>query len=285
MVFFSSAAALLGSPGQGNYAAANAFMDGLAQLRAHDGLPAMSINWGPWAGVGMTAASAPAASAPGASGRARGLSAMLGRIEPVQGLEIMGRLLVAGAQRALPQVVVMPVERAGLAQAISPGETPPLLAELVRRPVGAAAAGVEHLALMKMLQQTPAELRRESLLDVLRHEVSRVLGFDSPAALDARQGFFELGMDSLTAVEVRNRLQKLLGHDLPSTLMFEYPDLAQLTGYLLEEVLRLPVEAVSSEGIATAEATEDALMAELDALSDDELEQLLEEELGKLMAD
>ena len=275
LFFFSSAAALLGSPGQSNYAAANAYMDALAHYRKSHNLPALSINWGQWSEIGMSAEARP---------ERRGMSAF-GKIAPDEGLQILAKLMGIGVQQQTPQLAVIPVTRTQLMRTLPAGMIPPLLVELVGQTQSGSQPAPEHRALLQMLQQARPEQRESQLLEFLRSEVGRVLGFDPPSALDPRQGFFEIGMDSLTAVELRNRLQTLLAHDLPSTLMFEYPDLVSLTNYLLQEVLQLKRAPSAPTAEKTHAEAEQSLEAELDAMSDEELEMSLAEELDKLLAD
>jgi hypothetical protein len=250
-------------------------MDALAHYRKSHNLPALSINWGQWSEIGMSAEARP---------ERRGMSAF-GKIAPDEGLQILAKLMGIGVQQQTPQLAVIPVTRTQLMRTLPAGMIPPLLVELVGQTQSGSQPAPEHRALLQMLQQARPEQRESQLLEFLRSEVGRVLGFDPPSALDPRQGFFEIGMDSLTAVELRNRLQTLLAHDLPSTLMFEYPDLVSLTNYLLQEVLQLKRAPSAPTAEKTHAEAEQSLEAELDAMSDEELEMSLAEELDKLLAD
>ncbi|MDT0265788.1 type I polyketide synthase [Streptomyces sp. DSM 44915] len=211
-VLFSSAAGTFGNAGQGNYAAANAFLDGLAQHRRAAGLPATSLAWGLWAGEdGMGAKLA----GTGAAGLA-----------PDEGLALFD----AAALGTDPVVLPMRLDLAPLRA--HPGPVPALLRALVRptRPTAATpdAAGTEdtggqHGGLAAQLLALPAEKRLPTLLDLVRTAVAAVLGHASAAAVEAERSFTELGFDSLTAVELRNRLDTASGLRLPATLVFDYP--------------------------------------------------------------
>ncbi len=271
-VLFSSASSLLGSPGQGNYAAANAFMDALAHERRARGLPALSINWGAWGEVGMAA---------GLGGRdQRRLAEQgLGQILPEQGVQVLAQVLQLGAA----QVGVLPINWAKLTKQFSDGVVPPFLSEVaVETPspeAGPRAADSSRELLQRLNSATPED-RYEILLKHVQEQAARVFGLDPAQPLDRRQGLTELGMDSLMAVELKNRLQSSLGRSLPATLAFEYPTLEALTGYLAAEVLALGVPAKAQ--VETKKKDEDqqaAILAEVEQLSDDQTEESLLKEL------
>jgi NADPH:quinone reductase-like Zn-dependent oxidoreductase/SAM-dependent methyltransferase/acyl carrier protein len=218
-VLFSSAAALLGSPGQGNHAAANAFLDALAHHRRATGLPALAVGWGAWSEVG--------AAARAMAGRAGWLD--LGLLAPAEGLRQLERLLTAPTHAhsgVLPAGWPAAAERLGL------GRTP-LMAGLrdLAPEVAPSAALAERLA------QAPAAARAEVLSDHVRELVARVLALPPGHPIPAAQGFMDLGMDSLTAMELRNLLQHSLGRTLPATLVFDHPTMARLAAHLAQLVL------------------------------------------------
>jgi len=263
-VLFSSTVALLGSPGQGNYAAANAFMDALAHHRRSRGLPGLSINWGPWAETGLAA---------GLSRRdqARWVARGVGSIPPDQGLELLGHLLSGRAA----QVGVLPVDWAKfLAQLPSPS---PFLGALA---TASEAPAELRLDLVRRWEEAPASERRELLEAYVRSQVARVLGLAFPESIKLRQRLFDLGLDSLMAVELRNRIALELGRSLRSTLVFDYPTVESLVEHLAGSVLALEL----SPG-AVRESTRDTgerprSPAGLDDLSGDEIASLLERELS-----
>jgi acyl transferase domain-containing protein len=246
-VLFSSAAALLGSPGQGTYAAANAALDALAWLRRGEGLPALSIDWGPWAEVGMAAETA-----------RRGLSRPregVGTIDPASGLDLLGRLL---RNAPAPQVAVLPFAEKGAARA--PAEAPP------PAPTWAAV---------------PPGERRAALLAHVRREAAAVLGLGADIPLESGRSLFDAGLDSLMAVELKNRLQQGLGRPLLSTLIFDYPTPEDLAAHL-DALVAEPAEAPLPKRAAPGEGDAGSRQDELRQLSESELEILLLEKLGRL---
>ncbi|WP_425580194.1 type I polyketide synthase [Streptomyces polychromogenes] len=217
-VLFSSVAATLGSAGQGNYAAANAFLDALAQRRASAGLPATSLAWGPWADGGM-------ASGMDASGQDRMARSGLVPFRPQEGLALFD------AARAGERAVAVPVRFATAAPA-GPGpdgqpSVPAVLRGLLRpaarRTVREAVAGGGPDALRERLARLSGPERDGALLDLVRTQVAAVLGLGGPREVDRDREFKLLGFDSLTSVELRNRLNSATGLRLPATLVFDCP--------------------------------------------------------------
>ncbi len=228
-VFFSSSASLLGSPGQGNYAAANTFMDALAHHRQAQGLPALSINWGPWSEAGM------AASVGGAVQRRWALQGV-DMIEPEQGLRILQQLLLR--ERAPVQVGVLAIQWSKFLGTFPSDRLPTLLSEFAReakRDSGVAHVGNSEILLR--LGQAGAEERPKLLIGYLKEEVERVLASNAGMRIEPEDRLFELGLDSLMAVELQNRLQVNLKCTLKNTLFFEYPTLSALAEYLIRESL------------------------------------------------
>ena len=205
-VCFSSIAALLGSAGQTNYAAANAFMDTLMQERRALGLPGSSIQWGPWAEVGLAAHLRDRMQAQG-----------MGMIAPHQGRTLFQYLL--GQQPV--QVGVIPARVSPLGQVILDRQQP--------------APGSQRLAtssLHKQLQTAVGDERRALIERHLRAEIARVLRLPVGAGIGKDEHLFKLGFDSLLAVELKNRVQAALGCTLRSTLLFDHPTLSALTTHL-----------------------------------------------------
>ncbi|MCX6041010.1 MAG: SDR family NAD(P)-dependent oxidoreductase, partial [Caldilinea sp.] len=214
MLFFSSLTALLGNPGQGNYAAANAFLDGLARYRRQQGLPALSINWGAWAETGMAARTNQHLSEPAES------------IPPAIGVAVLSHLF---REHRTGQIAVAPMNWTRMAQAAHPPQR--IYAHFVT-PVAPAKA-----SLVQTLKNLPPEQRSAQLRQTLQETIRQVLGLheDLPPTI----GFATLGMDSLMALEVRRHLERELNHALPTTIAFEYPTVEKLADHLLEEVLVL----------------------------------------------
>ncbi|NKI45252.1 SDR family NAD(P)-dependent oxidoreductase [Streptomyces sp. LD120] len=240
-VLFSSIAATWGSGGQSAYAAANAQLDALAEHRRARGLPATSVAWGPWADEGMIEQGEVAEHL-----SRRGLPAM----EP--------RLAVAALTEALDgretSLVVADVRWERFVPGFTSARSRPLLGELaeVRAVLAAPAAGESEWAeeeahgFLEGLAGLPAQEVERALRDLVHAQTAAVLGHSSPEVVATGRAFKELGIDSLTSVELRNRLGSLTGLELPATLVFDYPAPAPLAGYLREELLRgRPDEALS----------------------------------------
>lgn len=263
-VTFSSAAALLGSPGQGNYAAANAFMDALANYRRALGLPGLSINWGLWKDAGM-------ATSLGNRDQARLAAQGMESIPLEQGLQILGNLL----KQDITQIGVLPVNWSKFCQQFPQGVVSPFLESFI------AIDQEPSLPRTKFLQQleaTSLNERQTLLIAHIQTEVIKLLGIDL-SELEPQQGFLDLGMDSLMAVELKNRLESTLSCSLPATLVFDYPTIEALVDYLLKEA----IAAFADESAVESQKTnhEEQVVAEsyIDDLSDSEAEALL---LGKL---
>uniref|UniRef100_UPI000AB965BF SDR family NAD(P)-dependent oxidoreductase n=1 Tax=Streptomyces niveus TaxID=193462 RepID=UPI000AB965BF len=227
-VTFSSVVGVLGSPGQANYAAANVFLDELAEHRRTAGLPAKSLAWGLWE-----------------SGMADTLD------EQDQARMNRGGLLPMPAEQALghfdsaletDQTVVVPakLDLAGLRARAATVPVAPIFRGLVRTPLRTAAqaggTGAEVGALGQSIAGRPEAEQDQIILDFLRNHVATVLGHGSANAIDPAHSFKELGFDSLSSVELRNSLNKASGMRLPSTLLFDYPTPSVLAGYIRNQL-------------------------------------------------
>ncbi|WP_432097458.1 SDR family NAD(P)-dependent oxidoreductase, partial [Streptomyces sp. bgisy100] len=224
-VLFSSAASTFGSAGQGNYAAANAFLDGLAQHRRARGLPATSLAWGLWGQASdMTGHLADTDLT-----RIKRQGAAL--LTSEQGLELYD-LATATDE---PLLVPVPLDTGSLRR--EDGAVPALFRAVAaghRRPRRAASApaATDGTTLVERLSALPAAERHEALLDLIRTQAGGVLGHSSPELIDTGRAFRDLGFDSLTAVEFRNRLGTSTGRRWPVTLVFDHPTPAALAGHL-----------------------------------------------------
>ncbi|MFF8286695.1 SDR family NAD(P)-dependent oxidoreductase [Streptomyces albus] len=218
-VLFSSLAGVVGNAGQGNYAAANAQLDALAEQRHAEGLPATSVAWGPWAEDGMARALE--------SGQLLGSG--LRPLEPDRAVDALWSAVAEGT----PTLLVADVDWDGYAARAAVFRPSPQLAELTAAAAGPAASarlGTEELAGLT------AEQRRARLLEVVREQIAVTLGHGARWRLDGDRPFQELGFDSLTAVELRNRLDAVTGLRLPSTLVFDHPTADALVTFLLAEL-------------------------------------------------
>jgi acyl carrier protein len=225
-ISFSSASSLLGTMGQGNYAAGNAFLDALAHHRHAQGAPALSVHWGPWE-VGMMAR---------LDERTRHRAAGRGwrPLSVTQGLQALDAVIADG--RA--ELAVLPIDWQALQGEAA--RVPPLVRGLVHPAGSGAAAPVSEPArrLRDVLQAAPVSERPRLVESQVDREVRAVLGLGAGesggAHLDPRSRFSELGMDSLMAVELKNRLQRELDVRLTPTTIFNYPSVSALTAHLLE---------------------------------------------------
>ncbi|MEU1860525.1 type I polyketide synthase, partial [Micromonospora aurantiaca (nom. illeg.)] len=224
-VTYSSAAGVTGSPGQANYAAANAFLDALAHRRRAAGLLAHSLAWGPWAesGGGMTAGLDRADTDRLARAGVRPLPA-------ADGLALLDAALLTG----LPATVPMALDGPALRAQAEAGTLPSVLRGVVRAPRRRAARSgpAETAALTRRLAGLDREERAAALLRLVLDQVATVLGYADAAAVEAGRPFTDLGFDSLTAVELRNRLGAVTGLRLPATLVFDHPTPLALADHL-----------------------------------------------------
>ncbi|WP_418952511.1 SDR family NAD(P)-dependent oxidoreductase [Streptomyces albireticuli] len=240
-VLFSSAAGVFGNAGQGNYAAANAYLDALAQQRAAAGLPATSLAWGLWQdadGMGSTLDTAHTSRMGG-----NGVVAL----SPRQGLELLDAAVASGEALLVPA----PLDLRAMAR--GGGEVPSILRGLVRGPVRRTADARQADSLGRRLLALPEHERAALLLDLVRTEVAGVLGHASNAVVEPDRAFTELGFDSLTAVELRNRLNAVTGQRLPATLVFDYPTAAALAGHLGEALLGAREETAAVTAVVAAD--------------------------------
>ncbi|NJQ04505.1 type I polyketide synthase [Streptomyces lonarensis] len=231
-VAYSSVASVIGSVGQSNYAAANAFLDALMHERAARGLPGLSVNWGPWAEVGMAAGLT-----------AQQIRAIEGRglkfLTPTDGM----RQLTRAWDRSAPQAVI--------------GEFD--FERLLSGPAGAdafytavrprAATREDEIDLVELAALPPAE-RTRGVTDIVRAKVAAVLHFESGDDIDPAAKFLELGVDSLAAVELKNALEGAFRTALPTSALFDHPTVADLAGHV---AARLAPEADSPETADTAQ--------------------------------
>ncbi|HWX87994.1 MAG TPA: SDR family NAD(P)-dependent oxidoreductase, partial [Solirubrobacteraceae bacterium] len=223
-VMFSSSAASLGAAGQANYAAANAFLDGLASHRRALGLPAVSLAWGLWGGDdGMGGRL-------GEADRTRIARSGLGALSVQEGLELFDAALAM--DRAL--VIPMRLDPHALRTQARDGLLPAVLRGMVRVPIR-RKRGMGN-SLERQLQVMSPEERAQATLELVQAEVASVLGHAAGSMVQAQRSFSELGFDSLMAVELRNRLSAATGLRLPTTLVFDYPSAGALAQYLAHEI-------------------------------------------------
>ncbi|WP_345639030.1 SDR family NAD(P)-dependent oxidoreductase [Streptomyces thinghirensis] len=276
-VLFSSAAGTFGNPGQGNYAAANAYLDALARLRQAQKLPAVSLAWGLWAEAGrMTGHLSEADLRRSRSGGMLGMSSEEGML-----------LLDAALRTREALLVPAKLDLAGLGARGDGGspEVPWLLRGLVRPPARRTARTArrpEGSSLADRLAALPDTERTRILLDLVTDQVAAVLGRSAADGIEPTQQFKDVGFDSLLAVELRNRLSETTGTRLPATLVFDHPTPTALARRLKEQLVPTPEEPVAEQPAAGAggggiEIDDDF---DLDTASDEDLFDLIDSELG-----
>jgi polyketide synthase 12/myxalamid-type polyketide synthase MxaB len=269
LIFFSSAAGLLGSAGQTNHAAANAYLDALAvQLRA-EGRPAVSIQWGAWSQIGAAA---------GDDLAARLAEAGLEPIAPAQGLKAFAKVL----QHAPANIGVVSANWNRIAE-----RWPPKLrsyaAELIETRASAPAPRADSKKdaasggdLNARLAATPVKKRRALLQAEIRSLAIKVLSLPATHSIDQKAPLNGLGLDSLMAVELRNLLGRTIGRSLPATLLFDHPSIEALTSHLATLL------NIEPQGVVAASSPQPSGQGGADLL--DQVEQLSEEELDRLLA-
>ncbi|MBD1836177.1 type I polyketide synthase [Cyanobacteria bacterium FACHB-472] len=269
-VCFSSIASVWGSRGQAHYAAGNQFLDALAHHRQGLGLPALSINWGPWAGGGM------------ASLETQTLLKRMG-VEPWlpdEGIVILANILGTG----ITQTTAAKVDWSIFKPVYEVKGQRSLLEQIkTRSQEKVEPQPAKRPELLQQLEALPTNKRQGFLVAHLQHEVAQVLGLAPSNPPQVREGFADLGMDSLMAVELKTRLEQNLGHSLSSTLVFNYPNIEVLATYLASEVLSLETPAESVSKLHRPSEESSLASAELEQLSEDELALLLDEELKTLV--
>ncbi|PAZ14979.1 polyketide synthase, partial [Streptomyces sp. SA15] len=242
-VLFSSAAGLLGSQGQANYAAANSFLDTLAAHRRAAGLPGTALAWGWWEQPGGMGAGL------GRAERARMARAGLSAFTAETGMAAFDQALTAGTEALL---VPMRLNTTA-ARAAGEQQVPPLLRGLIRAPHRRATRSDDRATsqLHERLARAAESERSAMLTDLVRSEVAQVLGHSGAEEIEDTGGFVELGFDSLTSVELRNRLNERTGLRLPSTVVFDHPTPAELAAALSDQLRTAGAPAATAAGAPT----------------------------------
>lgn len=217
-ISFSSTSSLMGNPGQANYAAANAFLDRLAWLRRAQGRNGQTIHWGPWSEIGMSAT---------AEGQ-RSFEFGVGTISPVRGIEALGRV----AQEDLAEVAVMPMDWSRFMSRLPSARTDPFLAVIRETVELDAEAGGASAVMREALLAVPAEERVGLVETFVRTELAKVLELD-PNALPVDQPLNTVGLDSLMALELKNRVEVGVGINLPIVSLIQGPTISQLAAEIV----------------------------------------------------
>jgi short-subunit dehydrogenase/acyl carrier protein len=234
----SSVSSLFGSPGQANYATANAFLDGLVAQRRAQGLPATGVNFGPWAQGGMASSEEASANI-----SAQGLVPL----EPSAALGALAEVVANGTGQAT--VIKANWQRAAKVLGSS---RPPIL-DLVLP--SAAGEVIGNSELLRQLQEIPVPQRAGFVTEFLQREVQNFLRLAQPPATTSR--FLDLGTDSLMAIELRNRLHSQFGgaFTINATAVFDYPTIGGLAEYLVGQLPELDAQPGEAESVAAPEPT------------------------------
>jgi NAD(P)-dependent dehydrogenase (short-subunit alcohol dehydrogenase family)/acyl carrier protein len=286
-VLFSSAAALLGSPGQANYAAANAYLDSLAHYRRAQGLPALSINWGSWAEAGM------AARLKESEGE-RWAAIGNGWIDIPHGLRTLEWLML----RNCVQCGVLPIEWPKFVRALPAGMEPAWLSEILDEVAATNPVERPRPVLREELLTCDVSTRDEVALGHLTRMAMTVLSWDLPQDPDPDRIFSELGFDSLTGVEFCNAIGRSLDCHVPPTVLFDYSTLNRLTDYVVNELfatatagqrsMASPVRPLAppsqdnGDGSTLDEEERSQLADEVEGMSEEEMNAMIESQLQVL---
>ncbi|MCR3754200.1 Acyl transferase domain-containing protein [Lentzea californiensis] len=257
-VLYSSAAGVLGSPGQGSYAAANCFLDALAAYRRARGLAARSLAWGPWQ-------------------QERGLTVHLdeaqtdrlgrdgfGSLDRAEGMRAFDAALASDEALAVPVKIDFTV----LNRLARTTEVPAVLRGLVRTAVrrNATSREARDLSLVERLAALPAAERQDTVLEAVLDQVADVLGHSSGALIDPERAFTELGFDSLSSVNLRNRLNSMFGLRLAATVVFDHPSPRAVAVFVLSLLPGLAEPDAEPDDLVAAEVSPEAgLIDEMDA--------------------
>ncbi|RIK32672.1 MAG: short-chain dehydrogenase [Anaerolineae bacterium] len=267
-VLFSSGASLIGTAGQSNHASANAFMDGFAGYRRALGLPTTSIHWGAWSGVG--------AAVDHDLVRARGVAT----ITPDQGL----KGLEWAIQQQVTESAVLAVDWDDVLRSYTPGAEPAFLRNMsrqVRSQVVKTVSIEPELSLSQQLSKTVPNKRRSVLLEHVRRQVAQVLTIQNPLRIDPDQPLQTMGLDSLMAVELRNKLSQSFGKTLPATLLFEFSTINALTDYGVSQFFQLDIQ--KPDPVSQTQPTVAPIETSgLDHLSDEDLAAMLKNKIRQI---
>jgi polyketide synthase 12 len=243
-VMFSSMAGLVGASGQANYSAANAYLDGLAAHRRANGLPAMSLGWGLWE------------QASGMTGHLQDVDLARLNRDGILALPVDDALALFDEALSVDEPFLVParIDRVALRTKSAAGTLPPMFVELIsgpaRRQVGdSLAAAQSRSALSQRLSGLPADEQFDLMLDLVRSHMATVLGLANPQAIAPDLAFQDHGFDSLTAVELRNRLKAATGLTLSPTLIFDYPNPGAIAEYFRTQLVGESEQAPATNSV------------------------------------
>ncbi|MBD2522061.1 type I polyketide synthase [Nostoc sp. FACHB-133] len=268
LILFSSAAAIWGSSGLAPYASANHFLDILAHYRQGNNLPALSVNWGSWDEINVVAA------------EIQSLWSRVG-LKPMAVTQTLEALKLC-LQSGVVQKTVADVDWSIFKPTYEVRRHRPLLEELGQPQKKQENNAVIKSELLLQLEKSLAGDRHNLLITHLQMIVSEILDLDPENPPENQQGFFQMGMDSLMSIQLKNRLEASLNHPLPSTLAFDYPNIEMLANYLTQEVLA-PIfhqHLETTQDISTQPTSQnqsnslDELFLQIESLSEDAVTQL-----------
>ncbi|NEO38501.1 MAG: SDR family NAD(P)-dependent oxidoreductase [Moorea sp. SIOASIH] len=268
-VCFSSMASLLGSPGQGNYAAANAFMDGIAHYRRGIGLPGLTINWGAWGQGGMAARMT-------SQNQNRLQNTGISSIAPEKGLQLLGQLL----SQSVSQVGVFPVNWSQFFAQLSDGVQIPLFLEAFASTKLAKNPKNEEF-LGELAAATESECN-QLMIDYLQVKVGKLLGFSKSQLPDEQLGFFDMGMDSLMAVELRNVLSSSLGCSITAATLFDASTIQDLAKYLINALFPEDTSIKIKSGNSKNTQRLNIVDSEWETQSESEIEEAIAQQLEEI---
>ena len=269
LALYSSLAGVIGSSGGAHYSAASAYLDAVAHVGRSQGVPVVSVAWGAW--EQMRNASEEVRN----RFRAGGLIPMSFH----EGLDALGRVIMSG----YPEVTVADVDWERLRAAYELRRSHPLLDQLgTETKISPAARPREQSQeFREQLEHAAPNQRRGLVLAFIRTAVAAVLGARDPAALNPDKGLFQMGMDSLMSVDLKRRLEAGVGQPLPSTLIFNYPNITALTEYLLRDALGFAESKVNAASPHSQVQGKTGLTDGV-ALSEEKLAELLRKKLEQL---
>ena len=276
-VMYSSAASLLGSPGQASHVTANSFLDSLAHHRRACGLPAQSINWGPWADIGSASSTETSQLMTD-----RGIAMM----DPKDGIKALERVM----QRPdLTQVGVLDAnwERLGSLGLIRDD----YFQHVISAPKTSSKRGQKELKdqehWLRELRKIPSGQRLVKLVQWIQMEIAQVIGLPEGELPSTQMGFFDMGVDSLMSVDLKNRLSKQLGLDISPTLLFQHPNIDSLAAKLIHQLFgsdaQPQIESIEQSGSADKqESSNNSQPKPACELKTNNLESAIESELSAL---
>ena len=269
-VLFSSAASVLGSMGQAPYAAANAAMDSFAHFRQALGLPSLTINWGAWAEIGMAAEL-------DQIHRQRMQDNGIIPLKPHSALELMNRCIAGNSA----QQILMTINWPQFTKTFSFAPTYSFWQSMKTEQL--ISSGVENSSKANTIAKQLAELSVEDAKvwcqSQIEQALKQVLCLDDNKAIDQYQGFFDMGLDSMTIVELREKLEQRIANSLPATVLFDYSNVSEVSQYLLEKFWE------TSQQREIQDNKSPSANANIEDLTEQELDQLINEKFESLLVD